>query len=202
MKLSPYKIGGEATVCRELKIEELWEAVHEVKHTAAFHASPSHHHLKHYFLLRTSFMNVLRSILHYSLVARLSATVRLQGKAEESWRSDRNHESHFDIRACHLRRSLGNHWRITKFSINASCKHSTRFVAFSCRDLGLNGALLSFPPEWVAAVGSFTELLDYKLRPLCVVELPFSTVFFGKVLPLYLSGSLLANCLPPCLLYF
>ena len=135
-------------------------------------------------------MNVLRSILYYSLVARLSATMRLQGKAEESWRSDRNHESHFDIRACHLRRSLRNHWRITKFSINASCKHSTRFVTFRCRDLELNGALLSFPPGWVAEVRSFTELLDYKLRPLCVVELPFSTVFFRKVLPLYLSGSL------------
>jgi hypothetical protein len=153
MKLSPYKIGGEAKVCRELNIEELWEAVHEVKHTAAFHASPSHHHLKHYFLLKASFMNVLRSILHCSLVARLSATMRLQGKAEESWRSDRNHESHFDIRACHLQRSLGNHWRITKFSINASCKHSTRFVAFSCHDLGLNGALLSFPPERIAEKG-------------------------------------------------
>jgi hypothetical protein len=40
MKLSPYKIGGEAKVYRELKIEELWEAVHEVKHTACISCKP------------------------------------------------------------------------------------------------------------------------------------------------------------------
>lgn len=49
-------------------------------------------------------MNVLRSILYYNLVARLSSAVRLQGKAEESWRPERNHKSHFDIMVCHPRR--------------------------------------------------------------------------------------------------
>ncbi len=79
-KVLPYKTGGQIQVCRELSCRE---AAHEVKHTAAFHASPSHHHHKLNFLLRASFMNVVRCILYYDLVARLSANVRLQGKAEE-----------------------------------------------------------------------------------------------------------------------
>jgi len=142
-----------------------------VKHTDAFHASPSHHHSKHIFLLRTSFINVQRSNLYYSLVARLSCVVRLQGKAEESWRSERNHPSHFDIRVCHPQWFLRNHWRITKFSINASCKYSTRSVAFSCCDLRLNGVLHPFPTRLrLGKVGSLTELLDYKLRPMYSVE--------------------------------
>jgi hypothetical protein len=80
MKFSPYKIGGQTQVWRELSY---WKAAHEVKHTAAFHASPSHHHLKLNILLRAPHMNVSRSILYYSLVARLSGAMRLQGKAEE-----------------------------------------------------------------------------------------------------------------------
>jgi hypothetical protein len=129
-------------VCREFSCREV---THEVKHTAAFHASPSHHHFKLNLLLRASFKNVLRSYFCYSLVARLSAVMRLQGKAEECWISERNHPPLSDFKGCHLRRLLIIHWRITKISINPSCKYSTRSIAFSCLDLGLNRVLRTFP---------------------------------------------------------
>lgn len=129
--------------------------MHEVKHTAAFHASPSHHDSKLNFLLRASLVNVLRSILYYSLVARLSAAVRLQGKAEESWIFEQNHPFLFDFKGCHLRRLLRDHWRITKF-FNKSIMQV--LYAFCCIFVSLIRVMPAFRSELGRRKGNFAGL--------------------------------------------